>query len=258
MTSRRFVEQAKLDDVVAALEKRSRVLWLEDVRPTITSLDKARGLLDSLLARRLHARVRLRPDDPAVVLFTSGSEGAPKGVVLSSANLVGNARQIKAHAGPALTADDTFFNPLPMFHSFGLTAGLLTRPQRHEDGALPVPLHYRQVPKLVAARGPRSSSPPTPSCRATPRGRRGGSRHVRYVIAGAERVKDETRRLWDRYGTDPRGYGATECSPVIACSLPDANRPAASDRFCPDRVAARRPSKASTKADDSSSTVRTS
>ena len=236
VTSRRFVEQAKLDEVIAALAKRSRILCLEDVRPTITSLDKARGVLDSLVARRLHARVGTRPDDPAVVLFTSGSEGAPKGVVLSSANLVGNARQIKAHAGTALTADDTFFNPLPMFHSFGLTAGLLTAILNGMKAVLyPSPLHYRQVPKLIAATGATIVLATDTFLQGYARAAdEGDLATVRYVIAGAERVKDETRRLWDRYGTTIlEGYGATECSPVIACNLPDTNRPGSVGPFLP-------------------------
>jgi acyl-[acyl-carrier-protein]-phospholipid O-acyltransferase/long-chain-fatty-acid--[acyl-carrier-protein] ligase len=163
-----------------------------------------------------------------VVLFTSGSEGVPKAVVLSNANLVANACQIKAHAGEVLTPDDVFFNPLPMFHSFGLTAGLLTPLLNGIKAVLyPSPLHYRQVPKLIAATG-------ATFLLATDTFLQGYARaadpddlgSVRYVIAGAERVKDETRRLWDRSGTIIlEGYGATECSPVIACSLPDRNRP---------------------------------
>ncbi len=228
VTSRRFVEQGKLHDVVEVLGEGRRIVWIEDVRKSITSLDKLIGLLDGLRARRVHARARLTPDDPAVVLFTSGSEGVPKAVVLSNANLVANARQIKQHAGEALTPADTFFNPLPMFHSFGLTAGLLTPVLNGIKAVLyPSPLHYRQVPKLIA--GTRATI-----LLATDTFLQGYARaadeddleSVRFVIAGAERVKDETRRLWDRHGTTIlEGYGATECSPVIACNLPGRNRP---------------------------------
>src|SRR5919112_3479581 len=63
VTSRRFVEQGKLDDVVAALSEGRRILWLEDVRETITSLDKLRGLIDSWMARRVHAGAKVEPDD---------------------------------------------------------------------------------------------------------------------------------------------------------------------------------------------------
>ena len=236
VTSRRFVEQGKLDDVLAAIAEGRRVVFLEDVRKQITSVDKARGLVESWFARALHKRAGMRPDDPAVVLFTSGSEGKPKGVVLSNANLVANAYQVKAHAGDVLTVDDVFFNPLPIFHSFGLTAGLLTSLLNGIKVVLyPSPLHYRQIPKLIA--GTRSTI-----LLATDTFLQGYARAadpddlqtVRYVIAGAERVKDDTRKLWERHGTVIlEGYGATECAPVVACSLPDRNRHGSVGPFLP-------------------------
>ena len=108
-------------------------------------------MLDELVRARSSTSARaFKPDDPAVVLFTSGSEGKPKGVVLSNANLVANAYQVKAHAGDVLSIDDVFFNPLPIFHSFGLTAGLLTSLLNGIKVVLyPSPLHYRQIPKLI-------------------------------------------------------------------------------------------------------------
>ncbi|HEY8383012.1 MAG TPA: AMP-binding protein [Microvirga sp.] len=236
VTSRRFIEQGKLDDVIAALGEGRRIVWLEEVRKEITSLDKARGLLDSFLARGLHRRTGMQPDDAAVILFTSGSEGTPKAVVLSNANLVGNARQILAHADGALTPDDVFFNPLPMFHSFGLTAGLLTAVLNGMKTVLyPSPLHYRQVPKLIGGTGATVVLATDTFLQGYARAAdEGDLSSVRFVIAGAERVKDETRRLWDRYGTTiVEGYGATECSPVIACNLPQRNRPGTVGPFLP-------------------------
>nr|WP_205800123.1 AMP-binding protein [Microvirga terricola] len=236
VTSHRFVEQGKLDDIVAALGEGRRIVWLEEVRASITSLDKIRALVESWFARRVHAPAGVQPDDPAVVLFTSGSEGKPKGVVLSNANLVANAYQVKAHAGGVLTPDDVFFNPLPIFHSFGLTAGLLTAVLNGMKSVLyPSPLHYRQIPKLIA--GTRATI-----VLATDTFLQGYARaadendlkSVRYVIAGAERVKEETRKLWGRYGTVIlEGYGATECAPVLAVSLPDKNRVGSVGAFLP-------------------------
>jgi acyl-[acyl-carrier-protein]-phospholipid O-acyltransferase/long-chain-fatty-acid--[acyl-carrier-protein] ligase len=236
ITSRRFVEQGKLDDVIAALSEGRRVLWLEDVRATLTSVDKLRGLVDSWFAGRVHAGANVAPDDPAVVLFTSGAEGTPKGVVLSNANLIANAYQVKALAGDVLTPEDIFFNPLPIFHSFGLTAGLLTAVLNGMKSVLyPSPLHYRQIPKLVA--GTRATIMLATDTFLQGYARAAGENDlasVRYVIAGAERVKDETRRLWGRHGTVIlEGYGATECSPVIAVNLPDRNRPGAAGVILP-------------------------
>ncbi len=65
------------------------------------------------------------PGAPAVILFTSGTEGDPKGVVLSHRNIVANIHQILAHVPEALRLDDILFSPLPTFHCFGLTAGAL-------------------------------------------------------------------------------------------------------------------------------------
>nr|WP_275944450.1 AMP-binding protein [Microvirga flocculans] len=236
VTSRRFVEQGKLDGVIEALGEGRRILWLEDVRAELTSVDKLRGLFDSWIARRVHAGARIQPDDPAVLLFTSGTEGVPKGVVLSNANLVANAYQVKALAGDALKDDDVFFDPLPIFHSFGLTAGLLTPVLNGMKSVLyPSPLHYRQIPKLVA--GTRATIMLATDTFLQGYARAAGENDlasIRLVIAGAERVKEETRKLWEKFGAIIlEGYGATECSPVISVSLPDRNRPGSVGPFLP-------------------------
>jgi acyl-[acyl-carrier-protein]-phospholipid O-acyltransferase/long-chain-fatty-acid--[acyl-carrier-protein] ligase len=236
LTSRRFVSQGKLEDVLSELGQGRQVVWLEDVRAGLTSLDKLLGVAESLAAGRVHRRAGVRPDDTAVVLFTSGSEGVPKAVALSNANLVANAAQIGVHAVNALTPADVLFNPLPVFHSFGLTAGLLVGLLNGMKVVLyPSPLHYRQIPKLIA--GTKATI-----LFATDTFLQGYARaadpddlvSVRYVIAGAERVKEETRRMWDRTGTTIlEGYGATECSPVIAVNLPEAQRPGTVGRLLP-------------------------
>jgi acyl-[acyl-carrier-protein]-phospholipid O-acyltransferase / long-chain-fatty-acid--[acyl-carrier-protein] ligase len=220
VTSRRFVDQGKLDDVVAALAQGRRIVYLEDVRKLITSWDKLKGLFASITARSAEGS-RLKVDEEAVVLFTSGTEGTPKGVVLSHANLVANAMQIFAHADGMLTAQDTVMNPLPAFHSFGLTAATLMPLLNGMKVVMyPSPLHYKQVPKLIGET----------TCtvlfgtdtflqgyaRAADAGDLGS---VRIVIAGAERIKDETRRMWEPFGaTICEGYGCTECAPVLACN----------------------------------------
>jgi acyl-[acyl-carrier-protein]-phospholipid O-acyltransferase / long-chain-fatty-acid--[acyl-carrier-protein] ligase len=116
LTSRAFVDKGKLQPEIEAIEANARIVWLEDMRASATTTDKLRATLraGSPLARR-------QPDDPAVVLFTSGSEGAPKGVALSHANLLANIAQIGTRFDIRLT--DICFNPLPMFHAFGLTGG---------------------------------------------------------------------------------------------------------------------------------------
>jgi len=243
VTSRRFVEAAKLEAVIAALERietapgrQLKIVYLEDVRKQIDSFDKALGFLRSWFARRFHRGQGARAASPAVVLFTSGTEGHPKGVVLTNANIMANARQMYAHADGALSPADIVLNPLPMFHSFGLTAGTIMPIVSGMHVLLyPTPLHYRQIPKLIAEKKvsvlfatdtfllgyARAADP-------------GDLATLRFVVAGAERVKDQTRMLWSKIGTEIlEGYGATECAPVIACNLPGSNRHGTVGRMLP-------------------------
>src|ERR1700720_4938463 len=92
--------------------------------------------------------VARKPDDPAVILFTSGSEGVPKGVVLSHRNMLANAAQARARIDFGRT--DKVFNVLPVFHSFGLTVGLvLPLVWGVQVYLYPSPLHYRIVPEMI-------------------------------------------------------------------------------------------------------------
>ncbi|WID97437.1 AMP-binding protein [Bosea vestrisii] len=236
ITSRRFIDQAKLDDIIEALAPGRRVIYLEDVRKELTSLDKAIGALASLVPGMVHARHQAKPDDPAVVLFTSGTEGKPKGVVLSHANLVSNARQIFELAAGFLSERDVVMNPLPAFHSFGLTAALLM-PLIHGMKVVlyPSPLHYKQVPKLIGETGATFLFATDTFLQGYARAAdEGDLKSVRYVVAGAERVKPETRRMWEPYGTTIlEGYGCTECSPVLACNTPVATKDGSVGRLLP-------------------------
>ena len=235
LTSRRFIETAKLEDVVRALEavepvpgKRVQIVYLEDVRATISTLDKIRGAASSLVAGTFARRHGMRPERAAVVLFTSGTEGAPKGVVLSNANLVANAHQILQHAGGMLTSADVVLNPLPMFHSFGLTAATLMPLLGGMKVVLyPSPLHYKQVTRTIREHKASVLFATDTFLMGYVRAAEAADlASIRYVIAGAERVKEATRQAWARTGAVIlEGYGATECSPVIACNLPHLNVP---------------------------------
>ncbi len=243
ITSRRFVDQGKLDDVIAAIAaieiapgKRVSIVYLEDVAKNVGALDKIRGLARSLMAGVVHRRHAMRPEQTAVLLFTSGTEGTPKGVALSSRNLVANARQIYQHADGALSPADVMMNPLPMFHSYGLTAGTLMPLLSGLKVVLyPSPLHYKQIPKLILQTQATVMVATDTFLQGYGRAADPGDlASVRFVVAGAERVKDATRALWAKSGTTiAEGYGATECSPVIACNLPNDNRPGTVGRFLP-------------------------
>jgi acyl-[acyl-carrier-protein]-phospholipid O-acyltransferase / long-chain-fatty-acid--[acyl-carrier-protein] ligase len=236
VTSKRFVDQGKLDDVIHALEPGRRIIYLEDVRRQITSFDKIKGGFASLTPRSSPG-ARTHPDQEAVVLFTSGTEGTPKGVVLSHANLVANAMQIFAHADGMLAADDVVMNPLPVFHSFGLTAGTLMPLLNGMKLVMyPTPLHYKQVPKLIGETGCTVLFGTDTFLQGYARAAdEADLKPVRIVIAGAERIKDETRRMWEPFGAMIcEGYGCTECSPVLACNtLGDGARNGTVGRMVP-------------------------
>ena len=243
LTSRRFVEMGKLEDLVAALAevewkqgKKVRIVALEDVRNSIGALDKITGAVRAALAGALHRPSTADPHAPAVVLFTSGTEGEPKGVVLTNANVLANAYQMLDHMNELLTADQVVFNPLPMFHSFGLTAGTLTPLLGGLKVALyPSPLHYRQIPKFIRRTNATVLYATDTFLAGYHRAAEADDlAKLRYVIAGAERIKPQTRELWASNNTDIlEGYGATECSPVVAVNQPSANRAGTVGRLLP-------------------------
>ncbi|MEW6446422.1 MAG: bifunctional acyl-ACP--phospholipid O-acyltransferase/long-chain-fatty-acid--ACP ligase [Pseudomonadota bacterium] len=232
LTSRAFVEKARLQATLDALPD-VRWLYLEDLRPSLTFKDKLWVLAASLLPTRYVPRGNV--ESPAVVLFTSGSEGKPKGVVLSHRALVANVAQIRAIID--LNRRDRIFNALPMFHSFGLTAGTLYPLIAGVPVFLYVsPLHYRVIPEIVYDR----------NCTAlfgtgTFLAHYGRFAHpydffrLRYVVAGAEKLNEQVRDLWfEKFGVRIyEGYGATETAPVLAVNTPMAYRAGTVGQFLP-------------------------
>ncbi|WP_409020892.1 AMP-binding protein [Brevundimonas vesicularis] len=234
LSAKRFINQVKLDDLVEALGQVAEVIWLDDVRQTIGLKDKLYGLTAGMAPKRF--RVKTDPGSPGVVLFTSGSFGAPKGVVLSQKNLVANARQVAAHID--LKPEWVMFNPLPTFHSFGLTGGvILPVLQGLKAFQYPSPLHAKQItdllPQLKASILFATDTFLNQYARvAEP----GDFATLQFAVAGAEKVREETRQVFNaKFGGVEllEGYGATEAAPVVAVNHPDRNRPGTVGQIMP-------------------------
>jgi acyl-[acyl-carrier-protein]-phospholipid O-acyltransferase/long-chain-fatty-acid--[acyl-carrier-protein] ligase len=221
LTAHAFVEKARLEKLVAAIEKQVRIVYLEDVRKGVTFGDKLRGALRA--GRPLAAR---EPDDWAVILFTSGTEGTPKGVVLSHRNILANVAQAEARID--FGREDRLFMALPAFHSFGFMGGIVLPLISGVPTFLyPSPLHYRTVPELVyglcatymfgtdtfLAGYARMANPYD-------------FRSLRYIVSGGEPIKESTRRVYlEKFGMRIlEGYGVTETSPVLALNTPMFNK----------------------------------
>lgn len=224
VTSRAFVEQAKLADKLAALAG-IELLYLEDLRESIGLGDKL-WLMAWAIHRPRAFELPTSPEEAAVVLFTSGSEGKPKGVVLPHRAILANIAQVRAVID--FSVDDKVLNALPVFHSFGLTAGALLPVLTGASLFLyPTPLHYRIIPELAYDR----------NCTvlfgtSTFLGNYARFAHpydfyrLRYVVAGAEKLSEAVRNTWfEKFGIRIfEGYGATETAPVLAVNTPMAYR----------------------------------
>lgn len=241
LSSRAMVEQAKLEGMVAHFEAHGiTMLWVEDIKASVTKGDKIRALWSSKFGAARKglpcAGVGvLGREDAAVVLFTSGTEGAPKGVVLSHGNFLANVAQLRARTD--VNAADRMLSALPLFHSFGLTGGLLLPLLvGAEVFAYPSPLHMKQIPE--AAYFHQSTVIFGTDTFLAGWGRRANPydfASVRVAIAGAEAVKPATRALWsERFGVRIlEGYGATECAPVLALNTPILAKDGTVGRFLP-------------------------
>lgn len=223
LTSRAFVAKADLKPLIENLEAKGvQVLWTEDLKAAIGPRQK----LAALWASRRPVDAQITPDSPAVVLFTSGTEGAPKGVVLTHGNILANIAQIRARS--TISCRDRVMSALPIFHSFGLTAGF-TLPLVIGAPLMiaPSPLHFREVPKAAGRHRATILFGTDTFLRgwAAKAGEMDFA-NMRAAIAGAEPVKGRTRKLYaQRFGTAIfEGYGATEAGPVIALNTPERHR----------------------------------
>ena len=224
-TSKQFVATIKLEPLIDELKKAGiKVYYLEEFKQSVHLGNKLAGLFKGLIPGIAYKLIGkpINPEQTGLVLFTSGSEGMPKGVLLSHANLLANCCQLKSRVDFSLR--DIFFNALPIFHCFGLTAGsILPLVSGIKCFFYPSPLHYKIIPGLVYQTAATimfgTDTFLTGYARAA---HTHDFSSVRYIFAGAEKVKPETIRYWnEHFGVRIyEGYGATEASPVISLNCP--------------------------------------
>jgi acyl-[acyl-carrier-protein]-phospholipid O-acyltransferase/long-chain-fatty-acid--[acyl-carrier-protein] ligase len=233
ITSSAFLERARLD--LEPLRKAGvEVIHLERIRAGIGTARRLRALLRQWLKPDYFGPVA-DPGETALILFTSGSEGDPKGVELTHRNVLANIQQMLAVID--LMETDRFFNALPLFHSFGLTVGLLLPLVRGVFVFLYVsPLHYRVVPSAFYNLNCNVLFGTNTFLAGYARKAHPYDFHgLRYVIAGAEKLQEATVRVWmEKFGARVlQGYGATECSPCVSVDVPLRPRPGSAGRLLP-------------------------
>jgi len=236
-TSRRFIESAKLEKIIKALKQDHTVIYLEDIKEQIGLFTKIHAFFASKNPARHYAKQNLNtnPDATAVILFTSGSEGHSKGVVLSHSNILANYTQVRCHI--YFNPSEIVFNCLPLFHSFGLNAGFLMPIFGGAKVFLyPTPLHYRMIPELIYELGATIFFGTNTFFKAYARYAHSFDfNSLKCVVAGAEKLHEDTARLWaDNFGIRiMQGYGVTEASPVISVNNLMSHKPGTVGRFIP-------------------------
>ena len=232
ISSRKFIETAKLENEIAHLENLN-IVYLEDLRAQFNVLDRAWLMGYALHYPRVAMEVG-KADQPAVIMFTSGSEGKPKGVVHSHQTILANLAQIMAIID--FNPTDKFMMVLPIFHAFGFTGTLLPIFHGIKILVFPSPLQYKVIPEVIYDRG----------CTvlfstSTFLGNYAKFAHpydfykLRLVIAGAEKLNEEVRKTYaDKFGIRIlEGYGTTECAPVVSANTAMANLNGSVGQFVP-------------------------
>ncbi|MBI2422074.1 MAG: MFS transporter [Candidatus Hydrogenedentes bacterium] len=225
ITSKKFLERLPLDVP-------GQAIYLEDVREMVKGSDRIWGMLMALFApvrviERALGRTRRSPDDLATIIFSSGSEGEPKGVMLTQRNVMCNIEQTLEffpHDGKTCLVGF-----LPFFHSFGYTVTLWMTLM----GGLSAVYHANPLePKIIGRlieqyRGTIMIGTSTFLQGFIRRCMPEQLSSLVFVVCGAEKLAPRVRTAFkEKFGLEPlEGYGTTECAPVVSANIPDCISP---------------------------------
>ena len=236
ITSKKFVDKADLNQQINDLHIDYQIIYVEELSEKVNLFIKIESLYAFI---KLMVAPKLMTENvttgEAVILFTTGSEGAPKGVPLSQNNLVANYCQTQHMLENQIK--DKVLNVLPFFHSFGLMAGLILPILKGTKVfQYPNPLHYKEIVKVC--REEQISilwGTPTFLKGYAEYGKKEDFKWLNYVVSGAEKLSEDIRVLWKKkFGiTILEGYGATEASPVISVNSKFANKSGTVGRILP-------------------------
>ena len=222
ITSHKFIEAASLESIVANFQNLN-IVYLEDLRAEFGMLDRA-WLMGYALHYPRSAMETNKHDQHAVVLFTSGSEGKPKGVVHSHKSILANVAQIAAVLD--FNPTDKMMMVLPLFHSFGFTASFIALLNGIKINVFPSPLQYKVIPELIYDRGCTIFFATSIFlCNYAKFAHPYDFYKLRLVVAGAEKLSEEVRKTYsEKFGIRIlEAYGVTECAPGISINTPMAN-----------------------------------
>ncbi|MEG1641519.1 MAG: AMP-binding protein [Synergistaceae bacterium] len=218
ITSRKFIDLGKLEHLSTAIEAEGiKLLWLEDLAPTITTTKKLKAALKAPFLKS-NPVIPEENEKPAVLLFTSGSEGAPKGVLLSYKNLHTNHAQMYSRVD--FYRSDRVLNAMPIFHSFGLCGVFMPVTLGLFVYFYPSPLHYKTISTICYDER-------ITLLFATDTFLNGFAKAasdnydfatMRLLVQGGEKLKPSTQQTWfERFNIRiTEGYGVTEAAPVVS------------------------------------------
>ena len=227
-SSKLFVKKAKLEKFVELTQNEGvKIIYLEDVKSSINIFDKISAIFNSKIIHKYLTKInQSQPNDIAIILFTSGSEGSPKAVALTHKNIISNIAQTNSVIN--FNPDDRVFNALPIFHSFGLVIGsLLPILSGISSYFYPSPIHYNKIPNLIYRFGTTISFGTNYFLKKyADNADNLDFSSVRYIFAGAEKITSETKNIYfEKFGVRIlEGYGATETSPVVTLNTPRSTK----------------------------------